>query len=167
MLDCGLVEELKWGVPCYTHKKKNVLIVAAFKEYCSISFFKGSLLKDPKKILSRPGEQTHATRVIKFTSVKEINKLIPTLKSYIHESMEIENVGLKVEHKAPSELDIPIELKNKLKADKDFKKAFEALTPGRQKAYILFFASAKQSKTREARIEKYVPQIFQGRGLLE
>jgi uncharacterized protein YdeI (YjbR/CyaY-like superfamily) len=167
VLDCGLMEELKWGVPCYTYKKKNVLIVAAFKEYCSISFFKGSLLKDPKKILSRPGDQTQGTRIIKFTSVGQITKLMQTLKSYIHEAMEIEKIGMKVDFKAPSELDIPIEFKNKLKADKEFKRAFEALTPGRQKAYILFFAGAKQSKTREARIEKYVQQILEGRGMFD
>ncbi len=166
-LECGLTEELKWGVPCYTFEWNNVVIVSAFNEYCSISFFKGVLLKDTNKILSKQGENSQSGRLIKFTDVKKIIKLESVIKDYIHEAVEIEKAGLKVEYKDVSEYLIPEELQNKLNQNEAFRNAFNALTPGRQKGYILHFSQAKQSQTRESRIEKSMPRIFLGKGLNE
>lgn len=167
VLDCGLQEEVKWGVPVYTFQKKNILVVAAFKAYCSLSFFKGSLLSDTNNILSQPGEHTQSARLIRFTNVKEIVKLKSVLKAYIFEAMEIEKAGLKVAFKKVEDIDMPDEFQNKLKMMPALKKAFDALTPGRQKSYLLHFSQAKQSKTREARIEKCIPQILKGKGFNE
>ena len=164
VLECGLTEELKWGVPCYTFQNSNVSIVAAFKEYCSLSFFKGALLNDAHKILVKPGENTQSDRLIRFTNVQEIMELEPVLKAYIYEAIEVEKAGLKVSFKKEPE-PIPDELQRKLDKNPALKTAFEALTPGRQRAYIIYFSAPKQSKTREARIEKYIPQILEGIGL--
>lgn len=163
-LAAGLVEELKWGQPCYTHGKSNVVILQGFKEACAILFCKGALLKDPKSLLEKPGENTQAARRIRFTSVKEIAKQAATLKAYLREAIAAEDAGLEVEFKTEPE-PIPDELSEKWRQDPAFKKAFHALTPGRQRAYLLHFAAAKQSATRTARIEKYLPKILQGQGL--
>lgn len=164
-LDCGLTEEVKYSVPCYTFEKSNILLLGAFKENCVISFFKGALLKDSAKILQKPGENTQGGRVIRFTDVRKIIELENTLKDYIFEAVEIEKQGLKVEFKETSEYEIPKELADKFEQNADFKIAFDALTPGRQRGYILHFSQAKQSKTRAERIEKYAPKIFSGKGL--
>lgn len=165
VLECGLTEELKWGVPCYTFEGNNVLIIGAFKEFCSLSFFKGVLLKDANGILSKQGENSQAGRIIKFTEVQQIIEKEAILKSYIYEAVEIEKAGLKVEYKDVSEYKIPAELQDKLDENEAFRNAFNALTPGRQKGYILHFSQPKQSKTRESRIEKSIPKIFLGKGL--
>jgi uncharacterized protein YdeI (YjbR/CyaY-like superfamily) len=165
VLECGLTEELKWGVPCYTFEGNNVVIIGAFKEYCMISFFKGVLLKDASGILSRQGENSQVGRIIKFTDVRQIFEKETILKSYVREAARIEKAGLKVEYKEVSEYAIPTELQNKLDANEAFKNAFNSLTPGRQKGYILHFSQPKQSKTRESRIEKCMPRIFLGKGL--
>lgn len=162
---CGLTEELKWSMPCYTDGKANIVMITAFKESCVISFFKGALLKDPKKILQTLGENSQSTRVLKFTDVKTILKLEPVIKAYIFEAIEIEKAGLKIESKKVSEYKVPEELTSKFKKMPELKKAFEALTPGRQKGYLLHFSQAKQSATREARIEKYIPLIMKGKGI--
>ena len=167
LLDCGLNEELKWSVPCYTFQKNNILILAAFKEYCSVSFFKGALLNDEHRILLKPGENTQAARMIRFTSTEEIVKMESILKAYIFEAIEIERGGLKVNFKKAGAFSVPGEFQSKLNRIPELKKAFFALTPGRQRGYLLYFSSAKQSKTREARIEKCMPQILKGRGLDE
>lgn len=166
-LDCGLTEEIKWGVPCYTKGNKNILIVSAFKDYCAISFFKGALLKDTHNILDKPGENTRAARLIRFTDVRRVMELEPVIKAYINEAMAVEEAGLNVNFKESQELEYPEELQNRLDNDPMFKSAFEALTPGRQRGYVLFFSQPKQSKTRESRIEKCVPKIFEGRGVHE
>ena len=163
LLECGLTEEVKWSVPCYTWENNNVAIMSAFKEYASISFFKGSLLKDPHGILEKPGENSQAARLFKFTDVEKIIELEPVIKDYIHEAIEIEKAGLKVEFKKNPE-PLPEELEKKFEEDPAFQAAFEALTPGRQRGYILYFSQPKQSKTRESRIEKYVEKIFEGKG---
>jgi uncharacterized protein YdeI (YjbR/CyaY-like superfamily) len=163
-IDCGLVEEVKWGVPCYTFEKSNVAIVAAFKEYCSISFFKGALLEDPKQALVKPGENSQAARLVKFTTLKQVVALEPVLKELIKQAIEVERKGLKVDFKAKTELEIPDELQTKFDQLPALKSAFHSLTPGRQRGYILHFTSAKQSKTRESRIEKCIPAILEGRG---
>lgn len=172
VLDCGLNEESKWGVPCYTFqtgfkgkKESNILIVAAFKEYCSLSFFKGALLSDANGILYQPGENTQAARQIKFTNVKDIAELEPVLKAYIFEAIEVEKAGLKVPLKKTAEYNVPEEFQTRLDEIPILKSAFEALTPGRQKAYLLHFSQAKQSQTRASRIEKCIPQILIGKGL--
>lgn len=167
VLDCGLTEEVKWGVPCYTYEKNNVLVVSAFKEYSSLSFFKGALLRDPNGILVKPGENSQSARLVRFTSVREIKALEPILKSYILEAIEVEKNGLKVDFKAKTELVIPEELQKKFDALPALQAAFTSLTPGRQRGYILHFSAAKQSKTREARIEKCIPQILEGRGMMD
>ena len=164
VLGCGLTEELKWGVPCYTFQEKNLLIVSAFKAYCSISFFKGSLLSDAKGILDKPGENTQAARLIKFTNMAQIKEIEADLKTYIYEAIEVEKAGLKVNFKKNPE-PIPGELENKFEEDPVLKTAFEALTPGRQRGYILYFSAPKQSKTRESRIEKSIGKILNGEGL--
>lgn len=165
VLDCHLAEELKWGVPCYTFEKSNIVLIHAFKDYCAFLFFKGTLLKDPKGILIQQTENVQAARQIRFTSVKEITKLEKTLKAYIFEAVEIEEKGLKVPMKKTKEYTIPEEFQTKLDKNAALKKAFYALTPGRQRGYLLYFSSAKQSKTREGRIEKCIKQIIIGKGL--
>jgi uncharacterized protein YdeI (YjbR/CyaY-like superfamily) len=163
-LDCRLTEELKWGKPCYTFQESNIVIIQGFKEFCALLFAKGALLKDPHGILEKPGENTQAARRIPFTNVREIVKLKPVLKAYILEAIEAEKAGLEVKFKKSPE-PMPEELRNKLAEKPALKTAFAALTPGRQRAYILYFSAAKQSKTRESRIEKCTPQILSGKGL--
>ena len=165
ILDCGLTEELKWGVPCYTFDGKNVVLIHGFKEYCAILFVKGALLKDASGILITQTENVQAGRQVRFSSVREIVEMEPTLKDYIHEAIEAEKAGLKVDFKKTTEFAIPEEFQKKLDETPALKIAFEALTPGRQRAYLLHFSTPKQSKTREARIEKCMPQILNGKGL--
>lgn len=165
ILDCGLTEELKWGCPCYTYDKKNIILIHGFKEYCAVLFFKGALLADPQGILIQQTENVQVPRQVRFTSLKEITKLAPVLKKYIREAIEVEKSGLKPELKKTSEFSMPEEFERILKEDAALKRAFKELTPGRQRAYLLHFSSAKQSKTRVSRIEKAVPQIMEGRGL--
>jgi uncharacterized protein YdeI (YjbR/CyaY-like superfamily) len=160
-----LREECKWGKPCYTMDGKNVVIIQGFKEYCALGFFQGALLKDPKKLLVQLG-QTQAARVMKFTSAKEIAVKAATIKAYVREAVAAEKAGLKVETK-PLEVPVPEELKQKFRTDPRFKRAFDALTPGRRRGYLYHFAGAKQSATRTARIEKAMPAILEGRGFLE
>ena len=165
VLACGLTEELKWKVPCYTSDGRNVAIVSALKNHATISFFKGALLTDPHGVLEQPGENCQAARVIRFTSVNAIRQLTPVLKAYIREAIQVEQSGLKVDFKAKDELVIPAELERKLDALPALRSAWEALTPGRQRGYVLYFSAAKQAKTRESRIEKYAPSILEGRGM--
>ena len=164
-LSCGLNEELKWGVPCYTLDKKNVVLIHTFKEYCAVLFFKGALMKDPKGILIQQTENVQAARQARFTNAKEITKLKSALKTYIKEAMALEKSGQKVELKKTTEFTMPEEFQTKLQGSPGLKKAFAALTPGRQRGYLLYFSSAKQAKTREARVEKYIPKILDGFGL--
>ncbi len=163
-LQCGLTEELKWSKPCYSFQGGNIVIIQEFKEYCALLFCKGALLKDPKGILERPGPHSHETRRIRFTEVKEIVRLKAVLQAYIREAVEAEKAGLKVRVTRRPE-PVPVELQHKLDDIPALKAAFTALTPGRQRAYILYFSGAKQSATREARIEKCRPQILRGKGL--
>jgi uncharacterized protein YdeI (YjbR/CyaY-like superfamily) len=165
ILDCDLTEELKWGQPCYTHEGKNILLIHGFKDYCAILFMKGALLEDAKGILIQQTANVQSARQIRFTKVSEIVKLKTVLKSYIHEAIEVEKAGMKVELKKTTEYEIPEEFQTRLKKSAALKKAFFALTPGRQRAYLLYFSAAKQSKTREARVEKSVPVILKGKGL--
>lgn len=165
MLDTGLSEELKWGVPCYTLQKSNIVLIHVFKEYCALLFFKGALLNDANGILIRQTENTQSARQIRFTNIREIFDLEPLIISYIDEAIAIEKAGLKVDFKKSTELIYPEEFQNKLDQIPALKTAFEALTPGRQKAYHLYFSAAKQAKTRESRVEKYIPQILSGKGL--
>ena len=165
VLDCGLTEELKWGVPCYTVNDNNVVLIHGFKEYCALLFHKGALLKDPKHMLIQQTKNVQAARQIRFTHVKEIVKLKNVLQAYIKEAAAIEKAGLKVELKSTAAFEMAEELKNKLETIPALKTAFNKLTPGRQRAYLLYFAAAKQTQTREARIEKYMPQILKGKGL--
>lgn len=164
-LDCGLTEELKWGCPCYTFEKRNVVLMHGFKEYCALLFFKGALLKDPKRILIQQTENVQAARQIRFTSVREIVKLQPVLKAYLKEAIEVERAGVKVPLKKTNEFNVPEEFQSKLEKNPALKKAFKALTPGRQRGYLLYFSAPKQSKTRESRVEKHIPQILIGKGL--
>jgi uncharacterized protein YdeI (YjbR/CyaY-like superfamily) len=164
-LDCGLEEELKWGCPCYTLEKSNIVLIHDFKEYCAFLFFKGALLYDPQGILIQQTENVQAARQIRFTNLREIVEMAPILKSYIYEAIEVEKAGLKVELKKTTEFKMVEEFQYKLDKIPALKAAFEALTPGRQRGYLLHFSSAKQAKTREARIEKYIPQILDGKGL--
>lgn len=165
LLNTPLIEEIKWRMPCYTLNTKNVVMIAGFKDYCALSFFKGALLKDPKGILRKPGENTQSGRLIRFTSVQEINDLEPVLAAYLAEAMAIEKAGLKVDTSKHTERDYPEELQNMLDANPALNSAFEGLTPGRKRAYVMHIAAAKQSKTRVARIEKYVPRILDGKGM--
>ena len=167
VLGSGLTEELKWGHPCYSMKGSNVVLIHAFKDYCALLFMKGALLKDEQGILVQQTENVQAARQIRFTSLKEVMKLERTVKTYIHEAIEVEKDGLKVPMKNTKEFDIPEELAVKLKEMPALKKAFHALTPGRQRGYLLHFSSAKQAKTREARIMKNVERILEGKGLNE
>jgi uncharacterized protein YdeI (YjbR/CyaY-like superfamily) len=162
----AMKEECKWGKPTYTMDGKNVVILQGFKEYFGLGFFQGALLKDPKKLLVQLG-QTQAGRVMKFTSVKEIAAKAPTIKAYVREAIAVEKAGLRVEKKKTSDVPVPEELLEKFQRDPRFKKAFDALTPGRRRSYLFHFAGAKQSATRVARIEKAAPAIFEGRGFLE
>jgi len=165
VLDCGLTEELKWGVPCYTLQKSNIVLIHAFKEYCALLFFKGALLHDANGMLIQQTENVQAARQIRFTNVREIVKREAILKAYIYEAIEVEKAGLKVNLKKTAEFSIPEEFQHKLDATPALRTAFEALTPGRQRAYILYFSAPKQAKTRESRIEKYLKQILKGKGL--
>jgi len=165
VLDCGLTEELKWGVPCYTFQKSNIVLIHGFKEYCALLFVKGALLSDADGILIQQTKNVQAGRQIRFTNVREIVKMKPILKAYIYEAIEVDKAGLKVKLKKTSDFKIPEEFQNKLDKNPVLKKAFNALTPGRQRAYIFYFSQPKQSKTREARVEKYTQQILDGKGL--
>jgi uncharacterized protein YdeI (YjbR/CyaY-like superfamily) len=165
ILGCPLIEELKWGKPCYTFQESNVVIMQGFKEYCALLFCKGALLKDPRRILIQQTENVQAARQIRFTHVREIVGMASVLKTYISEAIRVEKAGLEVNYKATSEFRVPEEFRKTLKENPALKAAFEALTPGRQRGYLLYFAGAKQSKTREARVEKCRPQILKGKGL--
>ena len=164
-LDCGLTEELKWGKPCYTYQGSNIVLIHGFKEYCALLFFKGALLKDPKGILVQQTDNVQAARQIRFTNIREIVQIEPILKTYIKEAIEAEKAGLEVSYKKTSEFPIPEEFQNRLDKSPALKAAFNALTPGRQRGYIIYFSAAKQSQTRASRVEKCVPQILNGRGL--
>jgi uncharacterized protein YdeI (YjbR/CyaY-like superfamily) len=165
VLECGLNEELKWGCPCYTFQNRNIVLIHGFKEYCALLFFKGALLNDANGILIQQTENVQSARQIRFTNLKEIKKLEKTLKAYIYEAIEVERAGLKVKLKKTSEYKIPEEFQNRLNKMPALKKAFDSLTPGRQRAYLFYFSQPKQSKTREARVEKYIKQILSGKGL--
>jgi uncharacterized protein YdeI (YjbR/CyaY-like superfamily) len=165
VLGCDLVEEVKWGVPCYTFDKHNVVIISALRECCTLSFFKGALLADAHGVLEKPGENSQAARLFRLTSVREIAAREPIIKQYIREAIELEKAGAKVEFTAKSKLTFPAELEMKFDALPALRAAFAALTPGRQRGYVLYFSGAKQSKTRESRIEKCIPAILEGRGL--
>lgn len=164
VLDCGLTEALKWGVPCYLYEKNNVLVLAAFKEYCSVSFFKGSLLADAHGVLTVPGEHSRAARQFRFTDIQAIVDVEPILRAYIAEAIEIEKAGRKVDFTQDEEQIFPEELLHRLESDPDLKTAFEALTPGRRRGYMIYFSQPKQSATRVSRIEKAIPQIYAGKG---
>lgn len=165
ILGCGLNEELKWGTPCYTFEKRNIVLIHVFKEYCALLFFKGALLKDSRGILIQQTANVQAARQIRFTNVKEIGKMKSTLKDYIYDAVELEEAGVKVPLKKTSEYIVPEEFQNKLDKSAALRTAFAALTPGRQRGYILYFSAPKQSKTRESRVEKRVKQILEGKGL--
>jgi uncharacterized protein YdeI (YjbR/CyaY-like superfamily) len=165
MLDCQLTEELKWGKPCYTFQKSNIVLMVGFKEYCALIFCKGALLNDANGILIKPGENTQAGRQIRFTNVREIVELETIVQAYIYEAIEAEKAGLQVNFKKNTELIFPEEFQNKLDEIPALKTAFDALTPGRQRAYHLYFSAPKQSKTRESRVEKCMQQILNGKGL--
>ena len=165
VLDCGLAEEVKWGCPCYTFDKSNIVLIHTFKEYCAFLFFKGALLHDAHNILIRQTENVQAARQIRFTNFQEITENETILKTYIYEAIEVEKAGLKVELKKPAAFSVAEEFQNKLNENAALKTAFEKLTPGRQRAYLLHFSQPKQSKTREARVEKSLPKIFDGKGL--
>lgn len=165
VLDCRLTEELKWGQPCYTFEKSNIVLIHGFKEYCALLFFKGALLKDPNGILIQQTANVQAARQVRFTSVREIVGMEPMLKAYIYEAIDVEKAGLKVKYRKTSEFKIPEEFQNKLDEIPALKAAFDALTPGRQRAYLFYFSQPKQSKTRESRVEKCMQQILNGKGL--
>lgn len=165
VLGTGLTEELKWGCPCYTLDGSNIVLIHHFKSYCALLFFKGALLSDPNGILIQQTKNVQSARQMRFTDASEIGELAPIIKTYIREAIEVEKAGLKVELKAPTEFEMAEEFQTKLDANKKLKSAFEALTPGRQRAYLLHFSAPKQSKTRQARVEKYIPQILKGKGL--
>jgi uncharacterized protein YdeI (YjbR/CyaY-like superfamily) len=165
ILDCQLTEELKWGVPCYAFQKSNIVLIHGFKEYCALLFMKGALLKDPIGILIQQTENVQAARQIRFNNVEEIDEMEHILRAYIHEAIEAEKAGLKVNLKKTSEFNIPEEFQKKLDDIPTLKAAFESLTPGRQRAYLLYYSAPKQSKTRVARIEKYMDHILNGKGL--
>ena len=165
ILDCGLIEELKWGCPCYIFENTNIVLIHGFKEYCALLFFKGALLNDPNSILIQQTKNVQSARQIRFTNAREIVKMEKILKAYVYEAIEVERAGLKVKLKKTSEFKIPEEFQKRLDKSTALKKAFDALTPGRQRAYIFYFSQAKQSKTREARVEKYLKQILNGKGI--
>ncbi|GLU55383.1 hypothetical protein Dfri01_48440 [Dyadobacter frigoris] len=165
VLECGLTEELKWGCPCYTFHKSNIVLIHVFKEYCALLFFKGALLQDTHGILIQQTENVQAARQIRFANVKEITEQESILKAHIYEAIEVEKAGLKVELKKPAEFSVAEEFQTKLDETPALKTAFETLTPGRQRAYLLHFFQPKQSKTREARVEKSIQKILDGKGL--
>ena len=165
ILDCGLIEELKWGCPCYTFENTNIVLIHGFKEYCALLFFKGALLNDPNDLLIQQTKNVQSARQIRFTNAREIVKMEKILRAYVYEAIEVERAGLKVKLKKTSEFKIPEEFQKRLDKSTALKKAFDALTPGRQRAYIFYFSQAKQSKTREARVEKYLKQILNGKGI--
>lgn len=165
VLETGLDEQAKWGVPCYTHKGKNIAMVSAFKGHAFLSFFKGVLLQDSKGILEKPGENSNTGRIIKFTQIEQVNQLEADIKAYLYEAIEVEKSGLEVPKKAPKDIPYPEELVETFDNDPSFEEAFKALTPGRQKGYLYHFNQAKQSKTRQSRIDKCMPKIMEGRGL--
>lgn len=164
-LACGLNEDLKWYQACYSQEGKNIVLIHGFKEYCAFLFFKGALMKDPKGILVQQTEHVQGPRQVRFTKLQEITKLEPVLKAYIREAMEVEKSGLKLKLKKTSDFKIPGEFQSKLDQDPALKKAFQALTPGRQRGYLFYFGGAKQSRTRESRIEKWAPRILKGKGM--
>ncbi|WP_342633806.1 YdeI/OmpD-associated family protein [Mucilaginibacter celer] len=166
-LDCGLTEELKWGSPCYTLGQSNIVLIHEFKEYCAFLFFKGALLSDTDNILIQQSENVQAARQIRFTNLEQITGLATVLKTYIYQAIEVEKAGLKVELKKTTEFLVAEEFQTKLNEMPALKIAFEALTPGRQRAYLLHFSQPKQSKTRQERVEKYIPQILIGKGLAD
>lgn len=165
ILGFPLTEELKWSKPCYSFQNRNVVIIIPLKETCALMFCKGALLKDARGILGKPGENTQSGRWIKFTSVREITKIATTLKAYLHEAIEAEKAGLQVKFKKTSEYKVPEEFQKQLDSNRALKTAFAALTPGRQRAYLLYFSAAKQAKTRASRVEKCLRQILNGKGL--
>ena len=165
ILDCDLIEELKWGCPCYTYESRNVVLIHVFKEYCAVLFFKGALLADPDGILIQQTENVQAARQVRFTNIKEVKERERILKTYIYEAIEVERAGLQVKLKKTKDFKIPEEFQTKLDKMPSLKKAFDALTPGRQRGYIFHFSQPKLSKTREARVEKYLKQIISGKGL--
>jgi len=165
ILDCGLTEELKWGCPCYTFEDTNIVLIHGFKEYCAVLFFKGALLGDPNGILVQQTKNVQSARQVRFTNVREIVKMEKILKAYIYEAIEVERTGLKVKFKKTSDFKTPDEFQKQLDKKPALKKAFDALTPGRQRQYIFYFSQPKQSKTRESRVEKYTKQILSGKGL--
>jgi uncharacterized protein YdeI (YjbR/CyaY-like superfamily) len=167
VLDCGLTEEVKWGQPCYTDEGRNIVLIHGFKEYCALLFMKGALLKDPAGIMIQQTENVQSGRQIRFTSLEQIAGMENMLKAYIQEAIEVEKAGLKVEHKQTKDFEVVPEFQSRLDQDPELKNAFQALTPGRQRAYLLHFAGAKQAKTREARIDKCRPQILAGKGLMD
>ena len=164
-LDCGLTEELKWGCPCYSLDKQNIVLIHGFKEYCALLFFKGALLNDASGILIQQTKDVQSARQMRFTNVLEIVELESIVKAYIYEAIEVEKAGLKVALKTTADFDVPAEFQYKLDRIPALRTAFEALTPGRQRGYLFYFSQPKQSKTREARVEKYIPQILDGKGL--
>jgi uncharacterized protein YdeI (YjbR/CyaY-like superfamily) len=165
VLDCGLIEELKWGCPCYTFQGRNIVLIHVFKEYCAYLFFKGALMQDPENILIQQTENVQSARQVRFTDVKQVVKQQSVLKKYIYEAVAIEEAGLQVPLKKTKEYAVPEEFQTKLDELPALKEAFEALTPGRQRGYLFYFNQAKQSKTRATRVEKYIPQILAGKGL--
>jgi uncharacterized protein YdeI (YjbR/CyaY-like superfamily) len=165
ILDCGLDEKLKWGCPCYTHQEKNIVLIHGFKEYCALLFFKGALLQDPEGILIQQTKNVQSARQIRFTNAREIVRLEPVLRAYIYEAVEVEKAGLQVRKKTTAEYEVPVEFQNKLNKNRALRTAWDGLTPGRQRGYIFYFSQAKLPKTREARVEKYVKQILNGKGL--
>jgi uncharacterized protein YdeI (YjbR/CyaY-like superfamily) len=167
VLDCGLNEELKWGCPCYRFQETNIVLIHVFKEYCALLFFKGALLHDANGILVQQTKNVQAARQVRFTNIREIVKMEKILKAYIYEAIEVEKAGLKVNLKKTAEYTLPEEFQNKINKNAALKTAFHALTPGRQRAYLLYFSAPKQSKTRESRIEKCTKQILNGKGLNE
>lgn len=167
VLDCGLTEERKWGVPTYTFQGKNIVNIAAFKNFASLSFFKGALLRDSAGILVKPGENSQSGRYMPFTTLAEVQQHEADIKAYLFEAIEAEKQGLKIDFKAKNELELPQELSDKLEELPELKAAFEALTPGRKRSYVLHISQAKQAATRESRVEKCIPKIFQGKGFNE
>lgn len=165
VLDCGLTEELKWGVPCYTFQERNIVLLHAFKEYCALLFVKGALLQDTKGVLITQTENTQAARQIRFTTLQDIVTMEPILKAYVTEAIDVEKAGMKVPLKKTTEFSIPDEFQDKLDESLALRTAFSALTPGRQRAYLLYFSAPKQAKTRSSRVEKCVQQILNGKGL--
>jgi uncharacterized protein YdeI (YjbR/CyaY-like superfamily) len=165
ILSCGLDEKLKWGVPCYTFQDSNIVLIHGFKDYCAILFPKGVLLQDPEGILIQQTKNVQSARQVRFTDVREIARLEPALKAYVYQAIEVEKAGVKVRKKTTADFEMPEELQTRLAKNRALKKAFEALTPGRQRAYIYYFSQPKLPKTREARVEKYIKQILSGKGL--